>query len=30
MNHLPDIAGRAPCVRWPPASRDIPRIVSPG
>ena len=25
-----DKAGRAPWVRWPPASSDRPRMVSPG
>ena len=30
LNHLPDMAGLAPWVRWPPASSDMPRIVSPG
>jgi hypothetical protein len=30
LNHLPDMAGLAPCVRWPPASSDMPRMVSPG
>ena len=30
LNHLPDMAGLAPWVRWPPASRDMPRMVSPG
>ena len=30
LNHLPDWLGRAPWVRWPPASRLIPRMVSPG
>ncbi|PAV72684.1 hypothetical protein WR25_22131 [Diploscapter pachys] len=30
LNHLPLIAALAPCVRWPPASRLMPRIVSPG
>ena len=30
LNHLPDMAGLAPWVRWPPASSDMPRMVSPG
>ena len=29
-NHLPDRLGAAPCVRWPPAARLMPRMVSPG
>src|SRR6185437_2509099 len=30
LNHLPDCAGGAPWVRWPPAARLRPMIVSPG
>jgi hypothetical protein len=30
LNHLPDWLGFAPWVRCPPASRLMPRIVSPG
>ena len=30
LNHLPLAAGAAPWVRWPPAARDSPMIVSPG
>ena len=27
---MPDCAGFAPCVRWPPEFKLIPNIVSPG
>src|SRR5680860_779236 len=30
LNHLPDMFGGAPWVRWPPAARLMPRTVSPG
>ena len=30
LKYFPDWFGLEPCVKWPPASKDIPKIVSPG